>query len=80
MSNMATAQAASPVSSPAQSCPPAKKTRRLVPSLPVAGTAQESRSSADNQRGSLSESPQVLQQEPPPAAIKAKLPSVFSFL
>ena len=73
----ALAQAASPGPSPAQTCPPAKKARRLVASLPIAGVAQESRSSTESQKAA---SHHELCQEPAPAATCAALPSVFSFL
>ena len=71
------ASAASPGPSPAQTCPPAKKARRLVPSLSITGRAQEDRSSVETQKAVVH---RELHEDPAPAAIHAALPSVFSFL
>ncbi len=73
----ALAQAASPGPSPELTCTPAKKARRLVPNLPIACEALESRSGVGNQKTA---SHHEVHQDLTPAANHTALPSVFSFL
>ena len=76
ISSTAPAPLATPGPSPAQTRPPAKKARRLVPSLPIAGQAQENSINPECQE----ESPAGMHPEPASAAIHSDLMSVFSFL